>query len=152
MPSGQIRNRSQKPRTARYRRSAVANDHAIERLSELFAAERHEFDTQKPRVAAIYMRSAVADQDAIERQREFLNRVASQHGIAIVADYLDFASGVAGRPQLNELLAAVERHEFDTVLVADLSRLSRSLRQMTDIRDRLASAGVDLVIGETPYQ
>jgi site-specific DNA recombinase len=49
------------------------------------------------------------------------------------------------RPQLHQLLAAVDRRELDVVVIPKLDRFGRSVRQLHDNFDRLDRAGVELV-------
>ena len=83
--------------------------------------------------AALYMRLSREDgfrtcePDSIVSQRLLLMQFAVKNGINVVAEYSD--SGVSGtkweRTGLQELLRTIEAGRIDTVLVKDLSRLSR---------------------------
>lgn len=83
--------------------------------------------------AALYMRLSredslqISEPDSIVSQRLLLMQYAQMHGIRIVAEYAD--SGVSGtkwdRCGLQELLRMIEEGGINTVLVKDLSRLSR---------------------------
>lgn len=83
--------------------------------------------------AALYMRLSredsihSAEPDSIISQRLLLMQYAQTHGITVVAEYAD--SGVSGtkwdRSGLQDLLGLIEDGLINTVLVKDLSRLSR---------------------------
>ena len=87
--------------------------------------------------AALYMRLSReeslqdAEPDSIVSQRLLLMQYAQMHGIKVVAEYAD--SGVSGtkweRCGLQELLRMIEEGGINTVLVKDLSRLSRDYLQ-----------------------
>lgn len=83
--------------------------------------------------AALYMRLSReeslqrAEPDSIVSQRLLLMQYAKLHGIKVVSEYAD--SGVSGtkwdRCGLQDLLRMIEDGKINTVLVKDLSRLSR---------------------------
>ena len=83
--------------------------------------------------AAMYLRLSKDDgkthceSESIASQRMFLQQYAAANGIKICAEYTD--DGVSGtvrnRSGLQALLRAIEEGEIRTVLVKDLSRLSR---------------------------
>ena len=81
--------------------------------------------------AAIYSRFSTDRQDArsIDDQVRRCRAFALQRGCFVVREFADAAmSGThMQRTQLQQLLAAADRGEFQTVLVDDLSRLSRDL-------------------------
>ncbi|MDR1558448.1 MAG: recombinase family protein [Clostridiales bacterium] len=94
---------------------------------------------KQPRKTAIYCRTARAD----------------EHGHANVIPYRD--SGAAGnsldRPAMNELTADIKTGEIGAVLVADISRIARTLPLVSEWRELLFEHDVTLVIpasGETP--
>lgn len=111
--------------------------------------------------AALYMRLSReeslqdAEPDSIVSQRLLLMQYAQMHGIKVVAEFAD--SGVSGtkweRCGLQELLRMIEEGGINTVLVKDLSRLSRDYLQtgtlleswfpMHDVRLIAVNDGVD---------
>ena len=83
--------------------------------------------------AALYMRLSredkrlAAESESISNQRLFLMQYAESAGIPVLAEYAD--DGISGtkweRNGLQEMLDAIEHGFINTVLVKDLSRLSR---------------------------
>lgn len=96
--------------------------------------------------AARYLRVSTpvqASRSGLDRQRETVNAYADAHGLEIVGEYVDVASGaVAFRPGLRDLLAAVDAGAVDVVLVEDSGRLCREAAHCTALLDRLRRAGV----------
>lgn len=92
-----------------------------------------------------YARCSTTDQD-LTVQREQLRALGAQR---IYTDH-----GLTGtnrdRPGLREALAAVR--EGDTLIVAKLDRLARSLPDARDIIDELTSSGVKFQLGSTAYE
>jgi len=66
---------------------------------------------------------------SIEAQLNEMRAYAAQRGWKVVAEFVD--AGISGstmdRPGLRALLEAAQAHQFDVVLVHELSRLSRSV-------------------------
>ena len=95
---------------------------------------------------AIYTRTSTQDQDCGIQRRE-LAAEAQRRGWTITHEYTD--AGVSGaqrsRPQLNELLAAAARKEFDCVLVWKIDRFGRSVLHFTENLRALDQAGVRFI-------
>ena len=101
------------------------------------------------RRAAIYARVSTEGQFLDNQLRE-LRAVSDRAGWAIVAEHVDTASGAtAKRAGLERMLADAARRKFDTVLVWDVSRLGRSLRDLVDIFETLRALKIDLVIHQS---
>lgn len=81
--------------------------------------------------AALYLRVSTADQKP-DLQFDGLRSYAGRAELEIVNEYLDVAvSGrKQGRPQLDALLQAARRHEFDCVLVWKFDRFARSTKHL----------------------
>ena len=92
---------------------------------------------------AIYARVSTADQ-SISMQLDELRQYCLTRGWTIVHEYLD--KGVSGakasRPQLDRMMAAAAKKEFDVVLVWKLDRFGRSLAHLTSVIALLESYGV----------
>ena len=92
-------------------------------------AERN--DTATPQRTALYLRVSTARQAKreipIAGQELECREFAAGHGWEVVAVYRD--EGVSGhtdqRPDLQEMLRAAERREFDALVLWEISRLSR---------------------------
>lgn len=98
------------------------------------------------RRAAIYARVSTGAQDT-ENQLRVLREVAERSGWGIVHEYRETASGVtARRPELDRMLADAARRRFDVVMVWDISRLGRSLRDLLNTFEALRAVKVDLMI------
>jgi site-specific DNA recombinase len=90
-------------------------------------------------------RQSEGDAGSIAQQITICRELAARHGFELVAGYRDEAiSGAAlgNRPGLRDAIAAAEAGEFDVLIVADLSRLSRSQADLPRIIERLAFRGV----------
>jgi site-specific DNA recombinase len=81
---------------------------------------------------------------SIEAQLNEMRAYAAQRGWKVVAEFVD--AGISGstmdRPGLRALLEAAQAHQFDVVLVHELSRLSRSVFDTFEIFDQLGRAQV----------
>lgn len=80
---------------------------------------------------ALYIRVSTADQKP-DLQLDDLRAYAERAELKIVQEYLEIAvSGEKqGRPQLDALLQAAHRHEFDCVLVWKFDRFARSTKHL----------------------
>lgn len=87
--------------------------------------------------AALYLRLSRDDDDrgesqSIRNQRMLLRDYAARQGFAVVGEYVD--DGWSGtrfdRPRFQDLMCDMEQHQFDVVLVKDLSRLGRDYIQI----------------------
>ena len=96
--------------------------------------------------AVIYARvSSVGERQSTERQVADLTRYAEASGTEVVAVYEEQASGArTDRERLADCLAFLKGGGADTLLVSELSRLGRSLRQVLEIIDDLTAAGVNI--------
>lgn len=103
--------------------------------------------------AAIYMRLSKEDgfsdeSNSISNQRRILRQYALKHGIRISAEFID--DGVSGtkweRAGLQEMLSAAEDGWINTVLIKDLSRLSRDYIHTGELLERwFPSHGIRLI-------
>ena len=96
--------------------------------------------------AVIYARvSSTGERQSTERQVADLTRYAEASGMEVVAIYEEQASGArADRERLTECLAFLKDGRADALLVSELSRLGRSLRQVLEIIDDLTEKGVNI--------
>ena len=95
--------------------------------------------------SAIYARCSTNKQD-LTAQIETLQKVATKAGWGKCTIFSDFAvSGAKSREDragLDQVLVACSRREIDRVLVADISRLGRSLTSLLATMDAIRSSGV----------
>ncbi len=87
------------------------------------------------------------NEESVEDQFRLCRKFINDKGMKIIKTYEDRAiSGatIAARPGIQELLKGAERKEFDYVIVESLSRLSRSMRDMNGIADRLRFLGIEI--------
>jgi len=95
---------------------------------------------------AIYARVSTFNQDVMLQTRE-LRQFAEARGWTVVGDYTD--TGVSGakdsRPELNRLMLAAKRRQFDVVLCWKLDRFGRSLRHLVNDLAELEAVGVAFV-------
>jgi Resolvase, N terminal domain len=101
--------------------------------------------------AVVYLRVAHGDEIServVDAQREACRRIAGRHGLSIVREYADL-----GRParleeqaELRNLLSTLAVHrDAAYVVVWDYTRLSRNLRMLDDILDRIRDCGAQVV-------
>jgi DNA invertase Pin-like site-specific DNA recombinase len=96
---------------------------------------------------AVYARvSTLKDQDPEMQLRE-LRQYADRRSWTVLSEYVD--RGVSGsrdsRPQLNRLMAAAHKREFDAVVVWKIDRFGRSLKHLVNALADLAAYGVAFV-------
>lgn len=96
--------------------------------------------------AAIYARVSTTDQNCEMQLRE-LREYASRRGWDIAGEYVDtgWSGSKKSRPQLDKLMSAAKRHEFDCILVWKLDRFGRSVSNLAEALEQLRLAGVRFV-------
>ena len=96
--------------------------------------------------AVIYARvSSVGERQSTERQVADLKRYAAASGMEVVEVFEEKASGTKkDREQLAECLAFLKGGGAEHLLVTELSRLGRSLRQVLEVVDELTERGVNI--------
>lgn len=100
---------------------------------------------------AIYARVSTDDQEPANQLAE-LKRWAEGQGYAVVAEYVDFASGARRRERLDDLFDDARRRKFDIVAIWSLDRLTREgpLATLLYIH-RLNALGVKVYSHQEPY-
>ncbi len=95
---------------------------------------------------ALYCRVSTSDQTCEMQLRE-LRQYAAARGWPIIAEFVD--TGVSGaktsRPQLDLMLAAAKRRDFDIIAVYKLDRLGRSLSHLIATIGDFGSWGVRFI-------
>lgn len=98
---------------------------------------------------ALYARVSTGGQ-TVENQLRELELVGSRIGWEIVGRYVDQgisgAKGRAERPELDRMMKAVIRREFDLVAAWSVDRLGRSLQELVSILNELRERKVDLYL------
>ena len=105
-------------------------------------------DTTKGANVGLYLRVSTGGQTVANQKRE-LEDMAKRAGRKIVGVYQDKGSGAKGRngrPELDRMLNDATRRRFKKLLVWDLSRLGRSLRDLISITDQLQELAIDLYV------
>lgn len=106
-------------------------------------------NTTKGANVALYLRVST-DGQTVTNQRRELESVAKRAGWKIVDVYQDKgisgAKGRNGRPELDRMLNDATRRRFKKLLVWDLSRLGRSLRDLISITDNFQDLSIDLYV------
>jgi DNA invertase Pin-like site-specific DNA recombinase len=96
---------------------------------------------------AIYARVSTMEQDP-SLQLDELTHYADARRLQVVGQYVDH--GISGaraqRPQLDALMAAAKRRQFDALIVWKLDRLARSVRHLTTLAGELEALGIDLIV------
>jgi site-specific DNA recombinase len=105
--------------------------------------------TPKPRRAAIYARVSTHEQEdnnSIPDQLRECREYAGRETIEVVAEYTDVESGTkSSRKELNRLLGAAERREFDVVIAKKIDRFARGHSGYQEPFQRLRAAGVAVI-------
>jgi len=93
--------------------------------------------------AAIYARVSTVDQNCEMQLRE-LREYCTRRGWGIAGEYVDtgWSGTKASRPQLDRLMKHAGEHQFDCVVVWKLDRFGRSVLNLVEGLNKLASAGV----------
>jgi DNA invertase Pin-like site-specific DNA recombinase len=92
---------------------------------------------------AFYLRVSTQDQNC-EMQLRDLRVVAERHGWDVVATFEDRMSGAKDRrPQLDRLMKAVVRKEFDVVAAWALDRVGRGVEHLLRFVRELQAKGVE---------
>jgi DNA invertase Pin-like site-specific DNA recombinase len=98
---------------------------------------------------AIYARVSTDKQTTAQQINE-LRAVAKRHGWQVVGEYIDHGiSGSKGRdqrPQLDAMLKAATRREFDVIASWSVDRLGRSLAHLVGILAEFQGKGIDLYL------
>jgi DNA invertase Pin-like site-specific DNA recombinase len=96
--------------------------------------------------AAIYARVSTADQKCEMQLRE-LREYCSRRGWQVFGEYVDtgWSGTKASRPELDRMMRHAIAHEFDCVVVWKLDRFGRSVLNLVESLNRLASAGVRFI-------
>lgn len=99
---------------------------------------------------ALYVRIANDNTgDAISIQEQELRRWSNEHGHEVVGVFKDNAPGVLAEClELQRLLAQLDAHAFDGVVVRGLDRLSRNYYDFPHLADKFQNAGVKIIV---PY-
>lgn len=106
-------------------------------------------NTNKGMKVALYLRVSTGGQ-SVANQRFELEDMAKRAGWEIIEVYQDKgisgAKGRNGRPELNRMMEDATRRHFKKLLVWDLSRLGRSLRDLIGITDHIQELGINLYV------
>ncbi len=104
--------------------------------------------------AVFYGRYSSANQteQSIEGQLHVCEQYADQHGIEIVAHYIDRAKSgkTDNRPQFQQMISDSEKMKFDTVLVYKLDRFARNRYDSAIYKRKLKQRGVSVVSATEP--
>lgn len=102
--------------------------------------------------AVIYTRVSTNDQ-SVSNQLKVLREIADKKGLNVVKEISDEGiSGAKGRDEregFDELIKGAIRKEFDIILVWDVSRLGRSLKDLVSFLEDVQSAKCDLYIHQS---
>jgi DNA invertase Pin-like site-specific DNA recombinase len=110
-----------------------------------------EVEDQRERQAVIYLRVARAypdDAQAILHQREGCQRIAAEHGLAIIREYADVRRPalLALQAELRRLLDELaERRDAAFVIVWNYARLGRSMAQLDEVTSRIRACDAGIV-------
>ena len=98
---------------------------------------------QETRRVALYARVSGQDEESIQTQLGAMRPHMEEHGLEVVREYADQPGS---RAQFDQMMAeaAGENLPFRQILVYDLSRFSRSMREFQEHRPKLEENGVTL--------
>jgi len=93
--------------------------------------------------AAIYARVSTKDQSCDLQLRD-LRAYCAARGFSVLREYIDVGESGAkdSRPQLNELMAAARKRQFDAILVWRFDRFARSTKHLLLALEEFRSLGV----------
>jgi DNA invertase Pin-like site-specific DNA recombinase len=81
-----------------------------------------------------------------EMQLRELREYATRRGWTIAAEYVEsISSAKTCRPELEKLIAACRKRQFDAVVVYRYDRFARSLPQLVNALDEFRALGIDFV-------
>jgi site-specific DNA recombinase len=106
---------------------------------------------QQTRRAVAYVRESTEEQGrgySPDGQRQAIARYATDHGLALGDEYLDFETGRAAdkRPGFQRLIEDAMEHRFDVVLVFHTSRFARNTVEAKRYKKLLRSElGIDVI-------
>jgi len=94
---------------------------------------------------AIYARVSTNEQ-SVDKQIEELTQYCQNNKYEIVAIYKDVISGVKdSRPELDKMMKAAFRHEFDAIVAWKLDRLGRSIKHLISIVEQMEKYNIGLI-------
>ena len=95
---------------------------------------------------AIYARVSTKDQSC-ELQLRDLRAYCAARGFSELREYIDIGESGAkdSRPQLNELMAAARKRQFDTVIVWRFDRFARSTKHLLLALEEFRSLGIQFM-------
>ena len=100
--------------------------------------------------AVIYTRVSGSDQ-CCERQERDLRALCERRNYKVVTVLKEKASGaLSGRRQRRKAMHKAKSGECDVIVVTELSRWGRSLKDLMDTVDHLREWGCDIVIANMP--
>jgi DNA invertase Pin-like site-specific DNA recombinase len=96
--------------------------------------------------AAIYARVSTKDQSC-ELQLRDLRAYCAARGFSDLREYIDIGESGAkdSRPQLNELMAAARKRQFDSVIVWRFDRFARSTKHLLLALEEFRSLGIKFI-------
>lgn len=111
--------------------------------------------TNPRKKCALYLRTNCGQEqqtgsNSIDNQKEYLSDWASREGIEVVGVYSDTGksgNSISGRDELQRLLNDVVTHEIDVdyIMVSELSRFGRNMKDVLDTLSVLRAHGVNLL-------
>lgn len=93
--------------------------------------------------AILYCRSANGDRSELKEQKDSLDNYAKTNGLAVVRTYIE--SGTMDTLTYHNLRLQARYHEFDELLITDLSVLGNSSIEITEEISFLVSSGVKVL-------
>ena len=93
--------------------------------------------------AILYCRSTKGDNSELQEQKDVLDDYAKANGLAVVRTYIE--SGAMDTLTYHNLRLQARYHEFDELLITDLSVLGNSSIEITEEISFLVSSGVKVL-------
>ncbi len=93
--------------------------------------------------AILYCRSAKGNNSELQEQKDLLDEYVKENGLAVARTYLE--SGTMSTLTYNNLRLQAKYHEFDELLITELTVLGNSAIEITEKISYLVSSGINVI-------
>ena len=95
-----------------------------------------------------YVRCSSNSQSAaasIATQNDAITRTAASCGVHLQRVFTDIGPANSGQPELEHLVKTAEVSDVLAIVVADKTRLSRSIAELRRLVERFSAAGIEII-------
>ncbi len=85
---------------------------------------------------------------SIATQNDAITRAAVSYGVHLQRVFTDIGPASSGQSELEHLLKTAESSGVRTIVVANKTRLSRSMTELRRLEDRFITAGIEIISAE----